>query len=198
MIGYLTGTVYTKFNEQVILLINGVGYLVTVPPRLLTTLKTSDPIELFIHNHIREDAFDLYGFSTQGELGMFKLVLTVSGIGPKTALLVIDQGVDLVEQAIKDADADFFTTIPRLGRKNAQKIIIELKNKLGGIKDLELAQESEESMQAVEALRSMGYTKQEALKAIQVVPGSEKTLEQKISFVLRELGKAKLKEPRER
>lgn len=192
MIGYLTGTIYTKLKGQVILFVNGVGYLVTVPPRLLSSLKTSDPIELFVYTHIREDAFDLYGFSTQGELGMFKLVLTVSGIGPKTALLVIDQGVDLVEQAIKNADTDFFTTIPRLGRKNAQKIIIELKNKLGGLKELELTQESEENMQAVEALRSMGYTKQEALKAIQVVPASEKTLEQKINFALRELGKAKL------
>lgn len=191
MIGYLTGTVYTKTAEQIILFVNGVGYLITVPPKLLAVLKTSDPIELFIYTHIREDAFDLYGFSTQGELGMYKLVLTVSGIGPKTALLVINQGVDLVEQAIKNADTDFFMTIPRLGRKNAQKIIIELKNKLGGLKDLELTQENEESMQAVEALRSIGYTKQEATKAVGVVPASEKTLEQKISFALRELGKAK-------
>lgn len=192
MIGYLTGTVYTKLPEQIILFVNGVGYLVTVPSQRLSTLKTSDPIELFIHAHIREDTFDLYGFSTPGELAMFKLILTVSGIGPKTALLVIDHGVELVEQAIKNADTDFFTTIPRLGRKNAQKIIIELKNKLGGLKELELTQENEESMQAAEALRSMGYTKQEAVKAIQAVPSSEKTLEQKVSFALRELGKAKL------
>lgn len=192
MIGYLTGTIYTKQSDQVILLVNGVGYLVTIPPSRLENLKIPDPIEAYIYSHIREDSFDLYGFSSQSELELFKLILTVSGIGPKTALLVIDKGANLVEQAIKDADADFFTMIPRLGRKNAQKIIIELKSKLGGLKELELTQEGEESMQAIEALRNMGYTRQEAVKAIQQVPPTEKTLEQKISFALKQLGQAKL------
>ncbi|MDZ4247381.1 MAG: helix-hairpin-helix domain-containing protein, partial [Dehalococcoidia bacterium] len=97
--------------------------------------------------------------------------------------------VGKVEQAIKNADTDFFTTVPRLGRKNAQKIIIELKNKLGGLKELDLTEESEENTQAIEALRNLGYTRQEALQAIAAVPSSEKTPEQKISYALRQLGK---------
>lgn len=189
MIGFLSGTIHSKSNAQIILLTGGVGYLVTVPPNYLNLLKVSQQVELFIYTHVREDALDLYGFFTPGELELFKLVLTVSGIGPKTALLVIDKGVDKVEQAIRDADTDFFTTVPRLGRKNAQKIIIELKNKLGGLKELDLTAESEESIQAIEALRNLGYTRQEALQAIGVVPESEITLEQKISYALRSLGK---------
>ncbi len=192
MIGFLTGTIKSKSTEQIILLVGGVGYLVTLVPSKLNSLKLSQTLELFIYPHIREDSFDLYGFSTSEELELFKLVLTVSGIGPKTALLVIDRSVEQVELAIKNADADFFTLIPRLGRKNAQKIIIELKNKLGGLKELNLSQESEESNQAIEALRSMGYSRQEALKAIQQVPLTEQTLEQKIGYALRQLGKTKL------
>ncbi len=189
MIGYLTGTIIHKSAEQIILLTGGVGYLVTVPQNYLNLLKISGQTELFIYPHIREDAFALYGFFTPDELELFKLMLTVSGIGPKTALLVLDKGVDLVEQAIKKADTDFFTTVPRLGHKNAQKIIIELKNKLGGLKELDLTAENEESTQAIEALVNLGYSKQEAVKSIEAVPNSEKTLEQKITYALRNLGK---------
>lgn len=192
MIGFLSGTIHSKSSEQIILLTNGVGYLVTIPPDYLSQLKQSQQAELFIYTHVREDIFDLYGFFTQAELELFKLVLTVSGIGPKTALLVTEKGVGKVEEAIRGASTDFFTTVPRLGHKNAQKIIIELKNKLGGLKELDLTEESEESTQAMEALHNMGYTKQEALQAIQAVPSFQKTLEQKISYALRQLGKAKL------
>lgn len=192
MIGFLSGITYSKSAEHIILLVSGVGYLVIVPPRYVPLLEQSQPAELFIYTHVREDTLALYGFFTQHELTLFKLVLSVSGIGPKTALLVIDRGAESVEQAIKNAHTDFFTTIPRLGRKNAQKIIIELKNKLGGIKDLNLAQESEESTQAIEALRAIGYTRKEALEAIQAVPTSEQTVEQKVSFALRQLGRSKL------
>ncbi|MBI2601078.1 Holliday junction branch migration protein RuvA [Candidatus Daviesbacteria bacterium] len=193
MIGFLSGSIHSKSNEQIILLTGGVGYLVTIPPNYLSLLKVSVPAELFIYTHVREDTLDLYGFLTADELKLFKLVLTVSGVGPKTALLVIDKGVGKVEGAIKNADTDFFTTVPRLGHKNAQKIIIELKNKLGGLKELDLTSESEESTEAIEALRNLGYTRQEATQSIQAVPASEKTLEQKISYALRQLGKAKSK-----
>lgn len=191
MIGFLSGTIIHKSANQVILLVSGVGYLVTVPPNYLNLPKQSQQAEFFVYTHVREDTFDLYGFPNQDELELFKLTLTVSGIGPKTALLVIDKGVQKVEQAIKDADTNFFTTVPRLGHKNAQRIIIELKNKLGGLKELDLTSESEESTQATEALRNLGYTRGEALQAIQAVPASQETLEQKISYALRNLGKAK-------
>ncbi len=189
MIGYLSGSIIYKSTEQIILLVGGVGYLVTVPQSYINLLKVSVQTELFIYPHIREDAFALYGFFTPDELELFKLMLTVSGIGPKTALLVMDKGVNRVEQAIKNADTDFFTTVPRLGHKNAQKIIIELKNKLGGLKDLDLTEGNQENSQAIEALVNLGYSKQEAVKSIGAVPDSEKTLEQKIGFALRALGK---------
>lgn len=189
MIGFLKGLVFQKLPGQIILLVGGVGYLVTVPANLLLKLKDADLLEIYIFTHHKEDVLDLYGFSTKEELDLFKLVMTVSGIGPKTAILVVDRGVEKVEEAIKNADTDFFTTIPRLGRKNAQKIIIELKNKLGGLKELELKEDSEESKQAMEALRGMGYTKQEAIKAVREVPSNITKVEQKLNYALRNLGK---------
>ena len=189
MIGFLKGKVHSKFLGQITLLVGGVGYLVALTPSFFQKVQTEDSLEVFAYPHIKEDAFDLYGFKTQEEIDLFKLVMTVSGIGPKTALLVLDKGTSLVENAIRNADADFFTGIPRLGRKNAQKIIIELKNKLGGLKELDLSGESQENMKAIEGLRSMGYTKQEALKAISEVPKEITKLEEKISYALRQIGK---------
>jgi Holliday junction DNA helicase RuvA len=190
MIGYLEGKVLTRLPGQIIIKTSGVGYLVNVTPSLLLKVKEGDLVELFIHSHIREDAFDLYGFLQEEEIELFKLVMTVSGIGPKTAILVLDKSVTAVENAIKQADADFFTGIPRLGRKNAQKIIIELKNKLGSLKELDLSSESEEGKEIIDALTSMGYSKQEVLKAFKLIPENLK-LEEKITFALKELGKGK-------
>lgn len=188
MIGYLKGTVKTKSASQVIILVSGVGYLVTLSLTNLLKTKEGENLAVFTCPHIKEDAFDLYGFFSQKELDLFKLVMTVSGIGPKTALLVVDKGVEGVQKAIKEADLDFFVNIPRLGRKNAQKVIIELKNKIGG-KDLDLSAESEETVEVVDALKDMGYSKQEALKAVQALDKDLK-IEQKITQALKQLGKS--------
>lgn len=189
MIGFLKGNVHSKFLGQITLLVGGVGYLVTLTPSFFQKIQTEESLEVFTYPHIKEDAFDLYGFKTQEEIDLFKLVMTVSGIGPKTALLVLDKGASLVENAVRNADADFFANIPRLGKKNSQKIIIELKNKLGGVKDLDLSGESEVNIQAIEALKTMGYTNKEALKAIQDVPKDIIELKEKISYALRQIGK---------
>src|SRR3989339_1436249 len=127
MIGALRGKIFSKSQNSVILFAGDVGYTVFVTNRFLEKTKTDTDAFLFIHTHIRDDVFDLFGFPTTQELHLFKLLLTVSGIGPKTALAIIDRGVLAVTQAVQQSDVDFFTTIPRLGKKNAQKIIIELK-----------------------------------------------------------------------
>jgi len=189
MIGFLSGTIHSIAQDNTIVMVNGVGYIVYVLPRYLSSIHTGEHTDLFIHTHVREDILDLYGFSTQSEFSLFKLVLTVSGIGPKTALLVVDRGAAEVQKAVQNADTTFFTHIPRLGKKNAQKLIIELKNKLGGLKELDLSEGSEESNLAVEALKSMGYTREEAIEAINAVPETAITLEEKINYAFKTLGK---------
>lgn len=193
MIGFLSGLLHSKLTDSIILLVGGVGYRVIVTQNTLNVLLVQQQLELYIYTHVKQDAIDLYGFKSQPELDFFKLVLGVSGIGPKTALLVIDRGVASIKEAIIKADTDFFSTIPRLGQKNAQRIIIDLKTKLGGITDLDLNRESTQIMDVVEALQSMGYSRQEALIVVKSVPEGETSLEQKITFVLKQIGKTKLR-----
>ena len=189
MIGRLTGIIDTHIQNPIIVDVHGVGYVVHVPDRYLAGIKPGKPHTLYIHSHIREDAFDLYGFPTQQELILFELLLTVSGIGPKTALAVTNRGVQSVEDSVRKSDVDFFTTIPRLGTKNAQKIIIELKSKLGSSAILNLEGESGETKQVIDALASMGFDHHEIREAIKKLDSKDTTIEQKIRHALRLLGK---------
>lgn len=191
MIGALKGTIFSKSPNSVILFAGNVGYRVHVTNRFLEETKTDKDVFLFIHSHIRDDAFDLFGFPTIQELHLFELLLTVSGVGPKTALSVMDKGVVQIQGAVRSSDVDFFTTIPRLGKKNAQKIIIELKSKLGSIAELDLSGSvSGETKVLLDALLSMGFAKPEALRAIQTLPSHDLTLQDKIRYALKHLGKS--------
>lgn len=184
MISFLSGKIYDKLPNSIILSVGGVGYRVTVTPSLYVLLVPSVPLDLYIYTHVREDTLNLYGFKTKEELLLFNLLLGVPGIGPKTAILVIDKGVEPIKNAIVKADIDFFSLVPRLGRKNSQKIIIELKNKIGGVADLDLSSESPEILEAVETLQVMGYSKKEALISLKGVK-PEITIQEKIRYALR-------------
>ncbi len=184
MIAKLTGKPEILDNQSIILDVNGVGYKVFFNPKPNQLL----PSTLFIHSHIRDDTFDFYGFSSKDELQLFKLIISVSGIGPKIGIALVNKGVEAITQAISKADVDFFTTVPRLGRKNAQKIIIELKTKLGGLKELDLTSETSETKEAITALTNLGFSKSEAREAIAAAP-ADQSLEQKINLAIKYLGK---------
>jgi len=188
MIGRLTGIIDSHIRNPLIIDVHGVGYVVHVPERYLARIKQGKPHTLFIYSHIREDAFDLYGFATEQELKLFELLLTVSGVGPKTAINVVDRGVESVEDSVRKSDVDFFTTIPRLGTKNAQKIIIELKSKLGG-GVLNLEGESGETKQVIDALAGMGFDRHEIREAMKKLDTKDVSVEQKIRHALTLLGK---------
>jgi holliday junction DNA helicase RuvA len=190
MIGRLTGTIVSTKQSPLIIDVHGVGYAVRVAPREMRVLENGKTATLHIHTHVREDALDLYGFSDQNDLSLFELLLTVSGIGPKTGLSIIDRGASAVERAVVAADTEFFTTIPRLGKKNAQKIIIELKNKLGGLKDIDLTgEQGSETRQILDALIAMGFERREAVSAIAHLDDTG-TLEQKMRTALKLLAKS--------
>lgn len=163
MIGYLSGKPVPTRNG-VLILCGGVGYSVLVCPRSLRDIVQTVQVELFIYPHIKEDAFDLYGFVTEEEKDLFLKLITVDGVGPKTAMGIMDRGIKEIVAAVQTADVSFFSSIPRVGKKSAQKIIIELKNKLGGKEDLDLAEPTGVAKEVVEALTSLGFSDTESIK----------------------------------
>ncbi|MBU1327432.1 Holliday junction branch migration protein RuvA [Patescibacteria group bacterium] len=189
MIGALTGTVFYKTANPIILDVGGVGYAVHLPPNQIDRLAIGAKHTFFVHTYVREDAMNLYGFRSREELVLFELLLTVAGIGPRTALLVVDRGVKDTTKAIVESDVAFFTTIPRLGKKNAQKIIIELKSKVGSVRDLDLSDTATgETKEILDALLSMGFDRKEAIAAIRKLTAEDTNLEQKIRHALKLLG----------
>lgn len=188
MIARLIGKPERLTPDSIIVDVDGVGYKVFVTAGTPIN-QDQDRLTLFIHTHVREDTLDLYGFLSQEELQLFKLVINISGIGPRTGLLLLNQGVEAITSAVAKADVDFFSGIPRLGKKNAQKIIIELKPKLGDLTALDLAGESSETRDAVNALVHLGFKPKEAREALRQAEAGD--LDTRIKSALRNLGKRK-------
>lgn len=189
MIGSLSGTVTVKDTHYLLLDVQGVGYKVFVPQAILVSRHVGDSLKVFTYLHVRDDMLDLYGFEAFVDLKLFEMLISVSGIGPKTVLGIFGLGTpDMIIKAIASGDVSFFTGVPRLGKKNAQKIIIELKSKIGATQDLDLSQESIENDDVIEALTAFGFSKQEALQALQKVDKNA-PMEEKIKLALKNLGK---------
>jgi Holliday junction DNA helicase RuvA len=191
MIGYLKGKVELLKRPFVIIDVNGVGYKVLVPETIYAKLSLGDVVKIFTYTYVREDALDLFGFLEAEDLGLFENLLTVSGVGPKTALNIFSFGErkDIVEAIIK-GDVTFFTSVPRLGTKNAQKIIIELKNKMGSDSTLDLSgKDLLENAEVVQALKNFGFSVGEAQKAVREIKQVGLTTEDKIRLSLKNLGR---------
>jgi holliday junction DNA helicase RuvA len=192
MIGTLKGVIEYREDPFLIVDVNGVGYRVLVPSSVFSKITgTGDRIKLYIHTHVREDVLELYGFTEPSDLKIFVMLISVSGVGCRTALGIFSVGTrhDIV-QAISTGDVTFFTSVPRLGKKNGQKIIIELKNKLGAVGDIDLSGEANaDQRELVNALQAFGYSTREAQEAIRGLDGKGETLEEKVRLALKYLGK---------
>jgi Holliday junction DNA helicase RuvA len=191
MIGYLKGKVELLKRPFVIIDVNDVGYKVLVPETIYAKLSLGDIVKIFTFTYVREDALDLFGFLEAEDLGLFESLLTVSGVGPKTALNIFSFGErkDIIEAIIK-GDVSFFTSVPRLGTKNAQKIIIELKSKMGSGADIDLSgKDLLENAEVVQALKNFGFSVGEAQKAVREIKQVGLTTEDKIRLSLKNLGR---------
>ena len=156
MISYLQGTPKI-IGQKLIVIVGGVGYGVHVSPQFLSGLSHQATTELFVHTHVKEDKLDLYGFATIQEKDTFELLLSVSGIGPATALGLVAAGSHQLIEAVQNAQVSFFTNVPRVGKKLAQKIIIELRGKLGELKTLDLGPKSAKHQEVSDALIGLGF-----------------------------------------
>ena len=190
MIGILNGKIELLDRPNVVVDINGVGYKALVPDSLYAKLTKGDKIKLFTFTYVREDALELFGFLELEDLKLFENLITVSGIGPKTALNIFSFGERKhITQAIAKGDVSFFTSVPRLGTKNAQKIIIELKNKIGSSQNLDLSgKDYLENAEVLEALKNFGFSVKEAQSALRDISKEDLSLDQKIKLALKNLG----------
>ena len=176
MYHYLNGKIAEKTPTAVILDVNGIGYEVRVSLSTFSSLPNlGESVKLFTHFVVREDAQLLYGFATEEEREAFRLLISISGIGPKLAITLLS-GVTLPElkRAIQEKNIPVLTAISGIGQKTAERVIIELKDKIGKAEvsaGKELVHDASISDQMVEdsvsALISLGYTKQKAKDAVQ-------------------------------
>lgn len=190
MIRLIKGVVELVDNSFVLVDVNGVGYKIVSNTSLLAKLRIGESVKLFTYTYVKEDLLELYGFPTHTDLKLFEAIITVSGIGPKTALGIFSLGSgNEISQAIFEGNVTFFTGVPRLGKKNAQKLIIELRGKLGSLEELDISQDSSDSQELLTALQSFGFTTAESYKAIKTIKQNDLSLNEKMKIALKSLGK---------
>jgi len=179
MIAYLRGKIIKSEDKSVILDVNGVGYKIfcnTLHPKFLQE-KEAD-ISFFIHTVVREDALELFGFFDETSLKLFEKLINISGIGPRSALAIVNVGtIESLTEAINKGDLGYLTAVSGIGKKTAEKIVLELR---GQVSDLVF---SDESNEVVQALKSMGYTERDAQMAAKNATGS--TTGEKIKSALK-------------
>lgn len=185
MIAALTGQVRGHDERTILLDVHGVGFRISVLPRLIEQAAQSDrPITIMTHLHVREDALDLYGFLEAGELRLFEKLLTVSGVGPKVALGVLSAAsVPDLEQAIDQGQSSLLTKVSGVGKKTAERIIVDLRGKLA---DDVMAGDSDLSA-VIDALVSLGYTNREAREAA-TGTAADLRVEDRIKAALKRMG----------
>lgn len=170
MIGHLEGVVTAVRPGFAIVTCAGVGYKVAATKGTLATLSPGGSASLWTYLAVRENALDLYGFPDEVGLHFFELLLTVSGIGPKSAIAILDVAdAETLRSAIGRGNAGYLTNVSGIGKKTAEKIIVELKDKVGlGAEGASATMKGDE--EALEAMRSLGYSPQEARDALRKVP----------------------------
>ena len=191
MISRLKGILETKAEKYVIMDIGGVGFKIFVSAATLENLPAAgQSATLHTHLNVREDALELYGFLTQEELNFFELLITVSGVGPRVALGVLSIApVKTLAPAIARGEVEFLTKVSGIGTKIAQKIILELKDKIIklGFEAGEAA--TLEDYEVIDALIGLGYTPSQARRAVRNLPKEIKGVEKRIKEALKTLGK---------
>lgn len=201
MISYIRGELIAIEEEKVIVDVNGVGFGIFMPGQAMNMLPAiGEEVKLHTYMNVREDAMQLFGFLTRDDLKVFKLVIGVSGIGPKGGLSILSHlSPDELRFAVMSHDVKAISGAPGIGKKTAEKLIIELKDKLSIEEVLERAAEKENTAvsstnnqiqtEAVQALVALGYGNTEALKAVKKVDAGEgmtveDALKQALKYIL--------------
>lgn len=197
MIAYLTGEISHLFADFCFINVGGIGYRVFVPLSTRQQLSVGLNVTLFTSLQVREDAMLLYGFSTQGEYELFIHLTSISGVGPKVALSVLSvMRPDVFCLAISQNDIMALTKIPGIGKKTAERIILELKDKIGaGDSLLSVSQAdlkivgNDQLSEAVAALTALGYSRSESMSVLKDIDTNSLTVEQLLKMALKEFAR---------
>lgn len=189
MIGKLTGKVDLVRDNYVIVDVKGVGYKVQSTEVVLGKVASQAEAEFFIYTHVREDQLGLFGFLSMEELEMFELLISISGIGPKAALGILTiASPKSIKTAIVKEDSSILTRVSGVGKKTAERVILELQSKIDDMDMPEMdKQEAQMDQEVIEALMSMGYNIAEAREAAKAIPQGKGDVSERIKLALKSM-----------
>lgn len=190
MLHFLKGTIFAALVDSVVIDVGGVGFLVRATEETIRGFpERGNTVFLFTHLHVREDAFELYGFSTEKELRFFELLISVSGVGPKSALSIMDIAeLEKLSAAIQEGRPDLMTRASGVGRKTAERIIVELRGKVAALQSQDIVARMEGDSDLVDALVGLGYKRVDAQKAISQIDKKIEGLDARLKEALRIMG----------
>lgn len=192
MIGYIEGRVISKDEKGIVILTkSGVGYLVAISRANLECTDLDNDCAFWIHTVVREDALDLFGFRTDDELRFFKMLTNISGIGPRSALNIMSLAdLKTIVHAITNRDSSYLTKVSGIGKKNAEKIVLELSDKLDGFMYIEIESGStNKETEVLEALEALGYNMRNTRDIVRNLAKDYDRTEDIIRAALQQLGK---------
>ena len=186
MISYLRGKINLISPSCIIIDVNGIGYKVFVSPRNIANLLKGENIEIYTHHQISENDQRLFGFLDYSDLLFFEKLISISGIGPKTGLGILSSSsASQIENSIMSGDVTSLTKISGIGRKTAERIVLELKGKLSGLSTVDSSGDGE----IIEALESLGYSLDIAREAVKNISSEITDSGQRLKEALRKLAK---------
>ncbi len=192
MISFLSGKILFKGENYAIVEVNNIGYKVFLALIFLADLKIGGEVEFYTHQYVREDALDLYGFRSMEELQIFELLISISGIGPKSALGILSiANIAEIKNSIASGDSSLLTKVSGVGRKTAERVVLELREKVGALKMSDSASDDYGSahVDEIDALIALGYSLVQAREALRSVDKNIKDSGERIREALKGLSR---------
>ncbi|OGH89456.1 MAG: Holliday junction DNA helicase RuvA [Candidatus Magasanikbacteria bacterium RIFOXYC2_FULL_40_16] len=192
MISFIKGTIHSVDKDNVVVqTTGGVGYKIFLSKNIVLKYLSGQEASFFTYLKVSDSALDLYGFENTEQKEFFELLLSVSGVGPKSAMNILNLGsIDDIKGAIARQDVKYLTTVQGMGQKTAERLVVELKNKIGKMENMaEITGDSQILADVIDGLASMGYGKEEAKDTVKSIDTKNKTTEQVLREALKRLSK---------
>src|SRR3989338_2400680 len=192
MIAQLKGVVAEIIGNSVILFVSGVGYKIYTTAEVIKNIRKLKDKEIILKTHlaVRETSLDIYGFLDSEELRFFEMLISISGIGPKSAIAILNvTDTETLKKAISSGESSYLIKVSGIGKKNAEKIIIELRDKLGTIENLKDTEALTGEIDTLEALQTLGYSQKEAREAMKKIEKNISGSKNLLKEALKILGK---------